>query len=1026
MTDEDLEDVGPAGGNPDATRSNPNFPDTDSGDDGGGSGGDSGGGGGGGDSTVPQAVRDAQDFFGGGGGTDTTDSGGGGSGVVDDVVSGAQDTVDEAVDRGQGAVDTVQDRVESGASADDSGSASDSQQSTDAATETDTTDPSDQPGGPPLGAAETVENVTGRDVDRDGDVGSEPDTSQQEQRARDSRQDQPGDRPAETGLEAESGRTGRAALNLEQRVIRENPAADDVGDVAVRREDGQLVAELTREGVRERAAEQSVLARGPQDIRVNEQGGETSVAFTDTALDRIERQQRRAEAVEQITGADPRDEVGVPDLIETRTVRSRSSPTRTQGSGGDDGLPAGVDEADLPGGVPGGRPNQQPSETIVDDVSGAGAIDDRADLGSPRQRTRAVDAGQRDFETSPTTTSPLVGMAISDDQAQAAVEGEREVARRAAQGDVGAQLAVVGRQLQQQGAGIREGTVDAFRDSPLPQGPEVGGGDATVGEQAASFAGGAVGFPLTLAGGGAQATGLAATGAADAEAADRLPDTLTEAGESQAEFATDRPVEATLIAGTAALGSPRVRSRARQAGRRAAETGRDIANPQTGRRLLADERGQLQRPSRSRSRSQSQQRSQQDLDTGVDPRIFERNRGRGGGRQSQGIDTPIGRRPGRRGIEGRQDFAQQVRDFRSLEETVPASDLRTVTEFDAPTTATGSAAAGAGDLLTQAQEQTVTAEDALDVTARQDTTTQGGPADAVTQGPQQRLQEAQEPTVSVDEVLRGEADGPLATDPGVGGTTERTRTQTDQQSDAILGESEAVQGSRVRGDEGRPGVGDEVGTEPRNRERTTPGEDQRPGDAVDTLPDQSVGVGQDGSQRIDDPNARANTRTPTLSVPNLGTPTTTDERPPNRDPPNTGPPRRPPGLPGIGIGTTPGVGVGGREPPQTGSEGDARLDPGFLNETLATIATGGTRPIDAPSQETLRSQPESQQLTGQLPTALEVSGDAEAQERLESVESIFSFGGGDLATGGDGDSGDDGFAFFDFGGDEDGNGGGLL
>jgi hypothetical protein len=92
------------------------------------------------------------------------------------------------------------------------------------------------------------------------------------------------------------------------------------------------------------------------------------------------------------------------------------------------------------------------------------------------------------------------------------------------------------------------------------------------------------------------------------------------------------------------------------------------------------------------------------------------------------------------------------------------------------------------------------------------------------------------------------------------------------------------------------------------------------------------------------------------------------------------------------------VGVGGRRPAQTGDADDALLDPGYLNETFATIATQGRQPIGAPSQQTLRRQPESVQLTGQLPTSLEVSGSAEEQQRLESVESIFTFGGVDAGA----------------------------
>jgi hypothetical protein len=71
---------------------------------------------------------------------------------------------------------------------------------------------------------------------------------------------------------------------------------------------------------------------------------------------------------------------------------------------------------------------------------------------------------------------------------------------------------------------------------------------------------------------------------------------------------------------------------------------------------------------------------------------------------------------------------------------------------------------------------------------------------------------------------------------------------------------------------------------------------------------------------------------------------------------------------------------------------EASLGTGWLSETIATIATEGRRTTEAPSQEVLEDQPGSALLTGELPTALEVSGDEQTQERIDEVESFFSFG----------------------------------
>jgi hypothetical protein len=81
----------------------------------------------------------------------------------------------------------------------------------------------------------------------------------------------------------------------------------------------------------------------------------------------------------------------------------------------------------------------------------------------------------------------------------------------------------------------------------------------------------------------------------------------------------------------------------------------------------------------------------------------------------------------------------------------------------------------------------------------------------------------------------------------------------------------------------------------------------------------------------------------------------------------------------------PVVGGGG------GRATDAPLTTGFLAETIATAATRGFGNVGAPSQSVLASQPRELQLTGELPTAAEVSGDAETRGRIEELTAALSF-----------------------------------
>jgi hypothetical protein len=98
--------------------------------------------------------------------------------------------------------------------------------------------------------------------------------------------------------------------------------------------------------------------------------------------------------------------------------------------------------------------------------------------------------------------------------------------------------------------------------------------------------------------------------------------------------------------------------------------------------------------------------------------------------------------------------------------------------------------------------------------------------------------------------------------------------------------------------------------------------------------------------------------------------------------------------------------------PVTGTEPD--LAPGWLQETIFTIATGGTQTPQSPTQEVLESQPVSQQRTGELPIA-QVLEDEETAAVFEDVQSFFDPGAGAGDTGG-------GWFDFDFGVDDAGEG----
>jgi len=64
---------------------------------------------------------------------------------------------------------------------------------------------------------------------------------------------------------------------------------------------------------------------------------------------------------------------------------------------------------------------------------------------------------------------------------------------------------------------------------------------------------------------------------------------------------------------------------------------------------------------------------------------------------------------------------------------------------------------------------------------------------------------------------------------------------------------------------------------------------------------------------------------------------------------------------------------------------------------VTTIATGGRiGAVAAPDEETLRNQPDSLALVGELPTSGLISGDQETQESIEEVQELL--GGFDSNT----------------------------
>jgi hypothetical protein len=575
----------------------------------------------------------------------------------------------------------------------------------------------------------------------------------------------------------------------------------------------------------------------------------------------------------------------------------------------------GIDAGDLPPGlrdVGVGQPTR--AEDQLGDFGLRGGQTE-IDPGIPTQQTRApgLERDSVTADTDRTTVSPFAGIGLSgasDAEVRQAVQGSREVARRANQGSVGAQVAEVGRRLQEQGVGISEGVQETLPFEDV--GPEVGSGNATVGEQVEGFVGGTAGFPAQIVGGGVQAGGLGTTAPVSQDIAGEVPTSLARAGTAQGQFVQDRPVEAALIGATAVAGSPRARSAARQVGRRAADAGQGLSPQQFGQSLRSNTRAQLQRPSgRSRSSGQSESGSGSDLGP---PRGFERVQGRGGGQRSGGFDPNIGGRGPRSGLSERAQFRQRLQEVRNMESGEFSSTLNepAIVNTRSPTTgpavSRGVTETVGADLDGGFGRQDVTSE----VTGQQPGTvsdvsldaggqgqTRGGTSDQVTRDLQQLVAESQAPRARLDD--------------GVTGTSERTfgvDTDGDGLADATvqLDQERASQSEVTTPETSLPADGDQTGVG-RPAERGRGRTDSR------TAPDVTVGQGQTNRQDLRQP-VETDIGTPARPVPpsrrTFGLPETGLGEP--NVPGQTNVPNRPrppgvPGVPGFPGGNSPGGGA---------------------------------------------------------------------------------------------------------------------
>ena len=390
---------------------------------------------------------------------------------------------------------------------------------------------------------------------------------------------------------------------------------------------------------------------------------------------------------------------------------------------------------------------------------------------------------------------PLTALAVPEGRVEQAAAGEDRIEQLADQGSPSAQVFEAGGTIQEASAEIGEGvetigeqTVDSpvvpaavgvvTRDVAAAQrtrrilDADVGGDGVSVGNQLASTAGGFAEFPGLVAGGVVQAASIPGVAEAESQRSGRasgidagtLASSTARGARQQASLVRDRPVEAAAILAPAAAASGRARVRSGSRSR----TGRTQDNEpgvtesrslstraqQGGRRVraraeefLADESAQSQLGGRSRSRSRSE--SQDTVDPAgrrqspdLDPRVFERNRGRGPGR-AEPIEPEVSGRPPRGG--DRASFRQDVQRARRQPET----DLRQAVEFAdaAQAQSGGNVVPGAVNRVEQAQEPSLRVDDTLEASVEDVRAAAVEPELQAQQQPE--LQAQQEPEVDI-------------------------------------------------------------------------------------------------------------------------------------------------------------------------------------------------------------------------------------------------------------------------------------
>jgi hypothetical protein len=370
---------------------------------------------------------------------------------------------------------------------------------------------------------------------------------------------------------------------------------------------------------------------------------------------------------------------------------------------------------------------------------------------------------------------PLTALAVPEGRVEDAAAGEERIKQLAEDGSPSARVFQAGSDIQAAsqdlGDNVRAAGEKVYESPLIPaaagavtRDPAVargtrrvldaevalpGGDAAPVGDQIAAGAGGLAEFPGVLGGGIVQTASIPGVARAEQQrsgttpgiAADTLAKSTARGARQQAALVRDRPVEAATILAPAAVSSGRARVRSRSES--STRTGRTEAGDpgvtesrspgtrarQAGRRarnrvetFLADESAQAQlgaRKARSESRSRSRSESQETVDPAgrpqspdFDPRVFERNRGRGPGR-SEGVEPEVGARPARGG--DRSNFRQDVQRARRQPET----DLRAATDFSDVASAQRGApnvVPGAVNRLERAQEPQVRLDDTVNPT----------------------------------------------------------------------------------------------------------------------------------------------------------------------------------------------------------------------------------------------------------------------------------------------------------------------